>query len=160
TSSVLNNQASGVLDIQSSTSNFVSMVGFNGFGNRGLFINSGTLRRSVGTTLARITVPINNLEGTIDVQSGTLTWDTSSDTFTGGTFNVATGATLNISTTVNMTGSYTGSGAGTVALAGGTLNIGAAGATFNFPTGLFQWQSGAIAGVGTLTNAAGAFMTL
>ncbi|HLQ43668.1 MAG TPA: hypothetical protein VK137_02980, partial [Planctomycetaceae bacterium] len=56
-----------------------------------------------------------------------------------------------------MEGNDTGSDGGTVSLASGTLFIGSAGATFNFPVGLFQWTGGILSvadnGGHTLTNA-------
>ncbi len=48
-------------------------------------------------------------------------------------------------------GTFTGSGAGTVQLDGGTFYIDTGGATFNFPTGLLQWIGGNIGGQ-PLTN--------
>ncbi len=54
-----------------------------------------------------------------------------------------------------MTGTYSGSGGGTIGLPSGTIDIGAAGATFNFPTSLFNWSGGTIQGDGVgnvLTN--------
>jgi hypothetical protein len=50
--------------------------------------------------------------------------------------------------TTTWTGAYTGSGDGSVILAG-DLSIGAAGATFDFPAGFFQWMGGRIRGVDT-----------
>ena len=54
---------------------------------------------------------------------------------------------------MNYSGSYTGSGGGTISLASGTLTLGASGATFDFPSGMFQWTGGTINTNGnTLTN--------
>ena len=52
-----------------------------------------------------------------------------------------------------MQGSYTGSGEGFVQLGGGDLVVGAGGASFNFPAGMFQWTAGVIdARTAPLTN--------
>ena len=72
-------------------------------------------------------------------------------------FTVSAGAVLDLTgleRTVRYGGTYTGSGAGTIRVRAGVLQVGAAGATFNFPPGLFQWTGGIIGG-GTagLTNA-------
>src|SRR4030095_5811543 len=50
-------------------------------------------------------------------------------------------------------GSYTGSGQGTILLGGCVLVVGQSGAQFNFPPGLFQWTGGTITGgANGLTN--------
>ena len=78
---------------------------------------------------------------------------------TGGIYNASSGTTVNLNnggTTPTLTGTYTGSGAGTVGLPSGTIAIGAGGATFNFPAGLFQWTGGTVqpaTGGGALANA-------
>ena len=43
-------------------------------------------------------------------------------------------------------------------MASGTINVGAAGATFNFPSGLFSWTGGTL--TGTLTNASTGFIPI
>ena len=102
--------------------------------------------------------------GTIDVASGTLLIKSTNCNWTGGNLEVASGAILQLApgagNGITLTGTYTGSGGGQVQLAGGTLIIGTAGATFDFPQGQFQWQGGAITlnPSGTLTNTG--FLTL
>ena len=65
------------------------------------------------------------------------------------------GGSLSAANTVTLAGGGTWSGgtisgpfsgSGPVALSNGTLDIGAAGATFNFPAGVFTWSGGTIAG--------------
>src|SRR5262249_13914321 len=89
--------------------------------------------------------------GTVDARSGVLTLN--GGTSTGGTYNAAANSVLDLTagSTQTLTGTYTGSGAGTVQFSGGTLSLGVAGGTFNFATGLFQWIGGTISG-GTLNN--------
>ncbi len=65
-----------------------------------------------------------------------------------GTFSVAAGAVLDLATngsTVAYSGVFRGTGSGTVRLASGTVQIGALGATFDFPQSMFQWSGGTIA---------------
>lgn len=128
------------------------------FGLTSTFVNSGTLSKRNSTVTTAIGLPFNNVGGTIDVQTGTLMLN--SGTSTGGTYNAAAGGLLDITggggAQQNISGTFTGSGAGTVRFSGGTLNILAGGATFDFPGNLFQWTGGTLnaGAVGlTLTNA-------
>jgi RHS repeat-associated protein len=125
-------------------------------------INQGTVRKSAGIQSNIEVSGFNNTAtGTIDVRLGTLALLNSQNT--GGVFTVAAGATLDLtegagnpqtSCSTTYSGSYTGSGQGTVLLAGCGLVVGQAGAQFNFPPGLFQWTGGIITGgANGLTNA-------
>ena len=119
--------------------------------------NAGLINKSAGSGTSVIGVALNN-SGKLKVDSGTLSLEGNGGTSTGGAFNVATGATLilagNGTNGNEYTGKYTGSGGGTVTIGNGSIVIGAAGATFNFPTGMFQWTAGGINLDGnTLTNA-------
>ncbi len=89
------------------------------------------------------------LGGTINVESGTLLLEAASVTGSDVSFTVAAGATVNLSGPA-YTGSFTGSGGGTVGF--GTLSVGSGGATFDFPAGMFQWDGGFVDGPGSLTN--------
>ena len=114
----------------------------------GLSVNNfGTFQKSGGTGTSTLgSLPFDNApSGTVNVFSGTLALS-GGGTDKGGTFTVASGTTLDLTggSSPTLTGTYTGSGAGTVALANGTLNIGSGGATFNFPQNLFQWTGGTI----------------
>ena len=84
----------------------------------------------------------------IDVRTGTFSVPTSNTTnYAGGTFQAAAGAVLDLTgTNATISGNFTGSGAGTVRLSTGSLIVDPAGATFNFPAGLFQWTGGTIDG--------------
>jgi RHS repeat-associated protein len=131
-------------------------------GSPNAFINQGIVRKSMGTLSPFLASGFNNTDaGTIDVRSGTLA--ISSGNSTGGVFTVAADAILDLTggTVPNLptpcsstySGTYTGSGQGTVLMSGCILTIGPTGATFNFPPGLFQWTGGLIAGgAGALTN--------
>ncbi len=77
-------------------------------------------------------------------------------TFSGGVvYNMGQGATIDLTggQTLTYDGTLTGSGAGTVQLSGGIMQIGLGGLTLNFPGNIFQWTGGAIdTSVGDLTN--------
>ncbi len=106
--------------------------------------NSGTLRKSGGTTVSLGSVGFNNQGGTVDVQSGILR--ITGGTQTGGTFNAAGGTELQLAGTHTLSGTFTGSGAGIVRLDGDLYTVSPAGATFNFQPGLLRWNNGVIDG--------------
>jgi hypothetical protein len=138
----LNNYANGRYDFQADS-------GIGGLSPGGIFTNAGTVTKTAGTGTSRIGtysyLAFNN-SNRIDVETGTIAIADGGGVSTGGTFTVAAGATLDLTGGTSfhsLTGTYTGSGAGTVALASGTLNIGTGGAAFNFPPGLLQWTANA-----------------
>jgi RHS repeat-associated protein len=108
--------------------------------------NSGILKKSSGAGVSTITTGFNNQGGTIEVDTGTINLATTGGVSTGGTFNVAQGATLDLiaGQTVTYSGTFSGSGAGTVLFSSGTIEVGVGGVTFDFPGNLFQWTGGAI----------------
>jgi hypothetical protein len=150
---VLTNAASGTFDIR----NDKGLTGNGGGGPNPFFNNSGTLRKSAGTGTSVIerNIVFNNIQGTIQVDSGTLVLanglTTRGGTGDGGTFIVAPGATLQLNDGTNDAvyhGTYTGSGGGTILLSAATLSpdVFNTGVTFNFPDAMFQWTGGAIGG--------------
>jgi len=166
---VFNNLANGVVNVGTNTT-FIDNLG----GNTARFINSGKIIKSDSAGTATLQVAINNLGGTIEVQSGTLTLG-AGGTNTSGTYAIADGANLNLSGgtfnysggTLNVTGgvlnfsggthrfsgNYSVSGPGILQFSNGTLQIDpAVVATFNFPNGGFQWSGGTITGPGVLSN--------
>jgi RHS repeat-associated protein len=112
----------------------------------------GTGNSSIGATLL-----FNNQGGTVSATSGTL--QLGGGTSTGGTYNAAAGAAIDLTGGTNgaqsptFTGTYTGSGAGTVEVIAGQLQIGGGGASFNFPGNLLQF-SGNGSGDGTFVSLA------
>jgi fibronectin-binding autotransporter adhesin len=152
---IFDNAVGGVFDLKSDTQ-------INYSTTAGTFTNEGALRRSAGSATASLVCNFT-VGGVIDVQAGTLALapNATTGTVSSATATVAKNASLNLTggQTVNYTGTLTGSGAGSVALSSGTLNVPTT-ATFNFTDGLFQWTAGTINIVGTLTNAASGFMTL
>ncbi len=131
-----------------------------GSGPGGIVNNMGTITKSAGVNTSTISAGFNNLGGTLDIRSGTLTLAPAGGASNGGTFIVASGAALDLTggQTVDYAGTYSGSGSGQVELNSGTLVVvgGSAGAAFDFPTGLFRWSGGTInTNNSTLTIAAG-----
>ena len=149
--SVFNNKSGATFDIQAD----VGITAGGGGGAWPQVNNDGTFKKTAGTGTSSIQEPFNNgTNGAITVQTGTLTL-AAGGTSTGGAYTVASEATLDLtgtSTTHGYSGTYTGSGAGTVLLDVGTITINSTGATFNFPAGLFQWKSGTLTCTQTLTN--------
>jgi hypothetical protein len=127
-------------------------------GDAGTFTNAGTVLKSGGTGTSAFVVRFNNTGGTLDVRTGGLGigYGGHTGTSTGGTFNVAPGAGLNLTggSSLTYSGTYTGSGGGTIVVGGGEISTGS-GATFAFDPGMFQWDSGTLDGnltnTGTLT---------
>ena len=75
----------------------------------------------------------NASSGLINVESGTLIPWIQSGENSGGTFDVAVGATLQFGATATFTGTYTGSGGGQFVLGSGQLNIGSWRCKLRFP---------------------------
>ncbi len=152
-SATFDNESGATFDIQSNQAfTFDDSLADN-------FTNSGLLEQTVGTGTTDFISDLSNTGGTIDVETGTLIpWNFNNGVSTGGTFNVASGATMEYNTGGNssntFTGTYTGSGGGQFVLNSDNLVIGAGGATFDFPSGFFQWIGGGqlTATLGTLTN--------
>jgi hypothetical protein len=168
----INDAANAALSIQNGATlsnlpggafNFTSNgnIALGGSGSN-VFNNTGLLEKTGGAGTSTIASLFNNMGGTIDSESGTISLATAGGANTGGTFDAGLGgsstATIDLTggNTVAYTGSYTGAGSGTVQLASGTLAVGSSGVTLNFPGSLFQWTGGTVdvSSRGTLTNAA------
>ncbi len=145
---VLNNLATGVINLRGSGSGTLS---YGGVGVLPSLNNLGVIRTSTGNNNATIAIPFSG--GKVEVLAGTLNLGGEGVT-TSGVFTVATGAVLNLTAggVHTYTGNYVGSGGGIIAIGSGKLAIGAAGATFNFGGDLFEWSYGEILGPGVLTN--------
>jgi hypothetical protein len=138
------NQAGGIYNLE----------GDGGVVGSGYFNNSGLLRKSGGngTSSFNSSFGFDNLNGTIEVDSGTLNL-AGSGVSSNGTFIVASGAVLDL-TSVNdpyWAGLVAGSGAGTVSLRSGTLHTSPS-LTLNLPDGLFQWTGGTLSGATINSN--------
>ncbi|WP_243655779.1 RHS repeat-associated core domain-containing protein [Roseateles saccharophilus] len=150
--SVFTNRAGAQFDLQQGNELITINTEGGGSGAGPLFINQGTLRKSAAGTSIFALTGFDTSGGTVDVETGTLTFDRG--TVTGGSLKVAAGAILDLADSsdtsgnvgVTYSGHFTGSGTGTVALAGNVLFAGSAGASFNLPDGMFQWSGGVING--------------
>jgi hypothetical protein len=144
--------------------NFQSDAGITYYRD-GTVTNLGTIEKTGGTSVSYMNpFDFSNQGGTLEATSGTLQIDAgdpstsaSANTSTGGSFITAAGASIELTgySSVDIyTGTYTGSGAGQVLMdhAEGSLVVGAAGATFNMPAGMFHWTGGYIQMTGNLTN--------
>ncbi len=142
---VINNLAGGLFDAQNDA------VLYWGVGVAPTFNNAGLFRKSAGAGTTTVLGGVTFSGGNVEVLTGTLSLAGSGTTVTGGVFTVASGAVLDLGSRTYV-GNFTGSGAGAVRVSSGTLQVGAGGATFNFPGSLFQWTGGALSGPGILTN--------
>jgi len=122
--------------------------------------NAGTISKSGGTNTSLIHAPLyNTAAGVIDVESGTLNVD-GGGVYQGGNFLTQPGTSLGLSVnkgSLTLDGDYTGSGGGQVIFGAGLSPMSVAqnaDTTFDFPAGMFQWQSGTIqVGSQVFTNA-------
>jgi hypothetical protein len=122
--------------------------GADNFGGKGTLNNTstGTVLASAPPTQSSTVgaVTFNDLGGTIDVASGKL--DLGEGVSQGGTYTVAAGSDLELANGNDRTisGTFTGSGGGTVSIMGGPLYLADSGATFDFPAGMLQLLGGTI----------------
>jgi hypothetical protein len=154
-SSAMINEPSGIYDFESDAG-WVTSGGLTG-----TVTNKGLIEKTAGTGQSVISVFLGIQGGTLDAQTGTLIpWDAANQGntgggSTGGKFEAASGATIQFNagdnSSATFTGTYTGSGGGQFVLNRDDLIIGAGGATFDFPSGFFDWI-----GSGELTATAGA----
>ncbi len=148
TNSIINNNASGVIDIQSNGAN----IGFNG-GLPNVLNNSGLIRATFPdpTDQSIFNAQLNNNNGTIQVDNGTLWLFNSNTTFTSGIYNIATGATLQWTLPITISGELNGNLDGILGWEGDLLVPTTA--SFNFiGNGSVQWKTKSLTGGGTLTN--------
>ncbi|WP_299114947.1 T9SS type A sorting domain-containing protein [uncultured Winogradskyella sp.] len=146
--SVLNNEASGVIDMQTDGGNIIQSAGV------GILNNSGLIQRSTSSGEAQITCPLNNNDGTIQVENGTLTFITSDKSLINGMYNVSSGAVLNWNSSMSLSGVLSGAIDGTLnwGNTSGTVSVPVS-TTLNFSgTGVFNWTGGRLDGGGVLTN--------
>jgi hypothetical protein len=119
--------------------------------------NAGNISKTAGTGASGVYADtFNNNGGTLGASSGTLSINPAHGSSTGGIFAADTGSVLYLAPSVkySYTGSYAGSGSGTVAIYDNdVLEIGPGGATFDFPAGLFHWNGTFDVTHGNLINA-------
>ena len=142
--SIFNNSASGIFDIQEDCT-----ISYSGTAHN--FINAGLLKKTGGDTIAYISTILTNT-GTISVENGVLALNSLGKNFNGGVYNVTTDNELVLSIQINVSGTLTGLLDGAMTW-NGNVSV-ATTSTFNF-TGATRvnWISGSLIGGGTLTNA-------
>ena len=148
--SVVNNQASGVIDMQADGGNI---------GNFGVLNNTGLIQRTTTTGEAQIGIELNNNDGIIEVESGTLLFYQNTGigdkNLTDGTYNVSSGAVLDWVSSMTLSGDISGVIDGTLNwdnFSSNTVSVPVS-ATLNFTgSGNVNWVNGTLNGGGTLTN--------
>jgi len=126
-------------------------VGFSGFPNGAIFINTNTgIFRSVsdsGNCIFNTNWEFQNLGGTIDVQSASVSFNCDG-IFSGGSYNADAGALLHFdSQNITFEGTLSGAPAGRIEMSAGvTANTGVSGATFDFQGTGFAWSGGTFEG--------------
>ncbi|WP_296380826.1 T9SS type A sorting domain-containing protein [Winogradskyella sp.] len=147
TDGIFNNQLAGIMDMQADSGN----ITYSGSAPSRILNNYGLLKKTTSSGVAFIQCILNNFDGIIEVESGTLTFNFLTKALTDGTYNVAVGTVLNWDVPMNVSGSLTGTLDGildwsTTLIAATTLSF-----DFSGANGL-QWTSGTITGGGTVTN--------
>jgi len=145
----LNNPIGGIIDLQEG----VNISSSSGSGALGVLNNAGLIKKTgVGIT-SQITILMNNNNGIIQVEEGTLYLFNSEKNLNDGIYNVFTGATMDWSTTIKPTGTLTGTIDGDLNWTG-VVNIPTGEtATFNFSEDdNFNWNTGNLSAGGTLIN--------
>lgn len=150
---ILNNQSSGIINIQA-LPNFAPYSS-----NTHRMINSGLIKKVNNTGTAQISVAFTNT-GTIAVESGVLNMSGEAKTFTAGIYNVSDGSNLNLTTTVDCSEILEGNLNGPMSWTNDINVVANLPANFNFSgtTGI-NWTAGSLIGGGTLTNAGKLNMT-
>ncbi len=149
----LNNLASGVVTLANAAGGNVLAGAATVQG----FFNSGTLRHTLAVT-STVAAPYTNFAAAIvDGTAGTLSF-TSNAIWEGADLRIAAGADIKLTAgSVNLTGTYTGTGGGKLSFAGGTQGASAGvsftmNATVGFPAGFFEIGANATFAAGTIVN--------
>ncbi|SCY67226.1 T9SS type A sorting domain-containing protein [Flavobacterium caeni] len=142
---ILNNLASGTIDLRSDAANLSYSSGASYLLN-----NSGTIRRTTSTGVVTIECDLVNT-GTISVESGSLVLANPAIQLNGGTYNVSAGAIFEWQSTVTCSGTLNGTIDGTLRWTA-TTSVPTA-ATLDFTgSGGIDWATGSIIGGGALTS--------
>ena len=147
TDGTINNQAKGIINIQSSYCDIS--------GNKGSVLhNYGLIKNTIATGTQQIRVELRNHDGTISVEKGTLVFGGVAKFLTDGTYNVSSGAKLHWNTEVVCEGTLTGKLDGEIFCSTSSTKIPATKtATFNFTGSAgVNWAYLDINGGGTLVN--------
>ena len=144
--SIVNNNASGIIDFQVDGAN----INTSGIG---ILNNSGLIHVSFPdqTDQSVISAQLNNNNGTIEVDNGTLFLINANTTLTDGIYNIAADATLQWTLPITISGELNGVLDGVLGWSGDLLVPTTA--SFDFTgSGAVEWNTRFLSGGGTLTN--------
>ncbi len=112
------NDPTGILDLETDAGLALVDGNFTGL------TNMGVIRKSGGTGVSVLTTTFFNDGGSLDVQTGTLSFQENDFAFNAGPINIATSAVLNFATSnhVDLSGTFTSTGGGTVTVTSGFLD--------------------------------------
>ncbi|MBC2843914.1 T9SS type A sorting domain-containing protein [Winogradskyella flava] len=148
TNSILNNNASGEIDIQSDGAG-ITFLG----GSPNILNNIGLIKVSFQSQADQsiFSAQLNNNNGTIQVDNGILWLSNANTTLTDGVYNIAASATLQWTQPITIAGTLTGNLGGNLAWQGDLLVPTTA--SFNFAgNGSVDWTASSLTGGGILTN--------
>ncbi|HEX8269630.1 MAG TPA: MopE-related protein, partial [Flavobacterium sp.] len=147
TDGILNNNASGIINMQAQDGN----LSYSGSASH-VLNNIGTIKTSGSAITATIECTLQNT-GTISVETGTLTFANSQIVLSGGTYNVVAGSSLVWTNGLSMTGDMSGLVDGQIIWAGLVTIPTSQLAQWNFSgSGGINWTTGQMTGGGTLNN--------
>ncbi|GGI56218.1 T9SS type A sorting domain-containing protein [Winogradskyella haliclonae] len=148
TNSTLNNSISGVIDFQGNDSAIATSGSApHFFNNLGVLSSSQSSQSDVGT----INAPLNNNNGTIQVNSGTLNFSNTNIVLNDGTYNVLAGGIFNWVSPFSIDGQLEGTLSGDLNW-NNEITV-SNNVTFNFSLGsVVKWNQGNLVGGGTLNN--------
>ncbi|MCZ4320341.1 hypothetical protein O4H26_15230, partial [Aequorivita viscosa] len=145
---IFNNQNSGVLDLQTAAGN----IDYSG-GTSRVLNNFGLIKRTTNPGNVKISVLLNNNDGTIAVESGNLILESLDNNLTDGTYNVAATSILQWASNTVVAGTLTGALDGEIAWTNNVTVPFSTTATFNFSgSSGVSWSAGNLTGGGTLVN--------
>ncbi len=144
--SIVNNLAAGVIDLQANSGNVVGSGG-----GLNILNNTGLITRTTTTGEAKIDVELNNNNGIIQVENGTLSFDTLGKNLTDGIYNVFSGAVLDWDSSMALSGDITGVVDGSLNW-NNILSVSGTAVLSLTGSGNINWTNQALNGGGTLTN--------
>lgn len=146
---VFDNEATGTIDMRA----YVGNISYTGTSESHILNNFGTIKKTNSGNPANIEVVLNNHNGTINVEIGTLHFSDLEKNLTDGDYNVSSGATLQWNSNTILEGTLTGTLNGEINWTNTVTVVDDNPATFNFTgDGRVRWSNGTLSGGGTLTN--------
>ncbi|WP_169718942.1 beta strand repeat-containing protein [Aequorivita capsosiphonis] len=145
----INNQPTGLIDFQADGTTMSYTAGATHVLN-----NFGLLKRSTTTGVSTFIAVLNNNDGTVEVESGSLNFSGLTKYLTDGNYNVSSGNNLQWNTQIVCEGTLEGVLDGEIAWNNEVNVQPTKTATFNFTGNIgVNWKDGNLRGGGTLVNA-------